>query len=684
MAIIRAVDGTRPFAYNIKNPDGQSVFSGNTNSDVVEFDDSFVTNYPYVDYEVTSADNKIVKRRLDRTSAIHLRRHLKGYSVADGNFENHLAKIAEGKELGLNLCSTIIHQNDLIDDAALILYEQGGRFDHTKPIVGTPVKGYDRVVRAAYETSPGNTIEALENRVCLKVGLHTAREDNALNNGTTRKLFYGEESLMRRANGRLTAESRGSVVPSLMIPSFAAPLYQSWLLRYTIAFINRYIYAILDGTILSIGWVSTNNAEQEYPFHCRNSDGDESQSSTGDFSEAALNQFYIDYPAFAGYSAGQIDTAAQNGNSALARAWEWSQSDIIRKLEFKLIDAVHNQIPDFTRQKWVHKDCGSIADALSYRRKTINVLNGLSDRHIMLKTNDLTNYDDATLNYLFAETIAGARKRGAMVLIEPTANGGLVVGDSPLAIANRADVVRSINLFKNYCGLSYVYQTKNEVKYFTDTTGVANMKRYSRWNEFKQVGVDKKLVQASALLSTLYNSGGTDPLRTAYYAKRNAEQMTHIDTRIIDDVQPAVVVTTTNIVIPTTTQAPQVTTTQAPSGNVQPRIQSTSYPDHINLSFAQSGNGYLVNDMAEPFVEGGYQLWYIINDYVIKTNQRLQNFFWPSYQPLGIIKCKIRNDIDTVNKWYCPTDGYYDCDAGRVFSYNNSFAFTNVVFNIIS
>lgn len=685
MARLIVPGGTKPYSYSIINPDNQVVLSGaGVNDDYVEFDNSYVENYPRIKYTVTDASSKQVVRYLDRASAVHLKRYPKMISVTNGNVDNHLAQIAAGIRCGMNITGVVIGQSDAMTDSALALYESGGHFDHTQPITGNPVKQFDKVVRACYITSPGNTRQALEARHCLKISIDLSRESNTLNDGGNITQFYGNESLALRPDGSLAYHYPSGVVPRIMIPSYASTIFRAWAGRYVKAIINRYLYAILDGTIMSIGFVTTSNAESEYSNYT-NADGS-TLTTQGDFHPEMVAKFKADYPAYAGLSNGQIAAEDDTSNSAVRRAWNRTMADAMRQCHFSIIDKVHNEIPEFTRDKWVHQDSGSYVDPVAFKRRTINPEAFLHSRTILVKSNDLTWYDDATTRFFYEHLSSVARSVGAIAMIEPSVPmnelGQVIIdGNSAEAEANRQAVLRCLNLAKGICGFSSFYQTEATVNYLMEASGYKLVQYFNVKNEFKLVSGFQKIVVSNTNWSTLLNTGSTDQAKTNYLNKLASESMARISVRTIDDVSPAPVVTTTSG--PTTTTAPVITTTVAPIGDYQARIQSQSFPDHINLSFVRSGNGWLITDTATPFLESGYEFSYFVNGYWLRLPDRMQNFFWPSNDPLSIVKCKTKLGLDTLNRWLCPSNGYYDCDAAKVFSYNNSFAYYNVIFNIV-
>lgn len=116
-------------------------------------------------------------------------------------------------------------------------------------------------------------------------------------------------------------------------------------------------------------------------------------------------------------------------------------------------------------------------------------------------------------------------------------------------------------------------------------------------------------------------------------------------------------------------------------GNVVPAYISKGLDDHMNLEFAGSSANWLITDKARPVLEDGYEFRYIINGQIILQKTPLQNYKYQSNQPIRVLKFKTKVGLTTLNKWEDkPGQGYYDKDAGAVFSYNVSAAFYTGVF----
>jgi hypothetical protein len=690
MALIRTVGAQKPTQITVKEPSGTNLFQTSTSDDFVNVNDGHFESYDYVTYTVTSADNKTVTQKLDKISAWYLKKYPKGFCVANGDPNDHIGKIQfsnNNRHLGLNYVTVVLDDSDFQKDSDLILYEQGGQFDHTQPIQGTPAKRLDRTIRESWLTSPGD----YKQRICLKLVIHFGKNFANTNNFTDRTLFYGTNDMQKRPDGSLAYQpiNNNAVQPSL--PSLASTVVKENTFRLIKGIFYRYQKAFEDGTIAYCNFAFTENAEYEYPLNYINVDGSYTEAF-GDYHDEMIAQFKADFPEHSGLSKGDISLAVQQYGSIVSKKYRWTLGRSLARFDQYIIDKLHNELSNFKREKWHARDSGSFLDGNAYKRATYNVQTELHKRTILVKCNDLVGYDDSTLKAYYEHVASAAREWGAIAIVEPTAEGGDVntpnngTEQGNRAEQNRADVRRAINLAKGKVGISFIYQNNDRVTEFIQATGLASINTFTTKNEFKSVNGNQRLVQASVNLSNLYDTRGTDALKVAYANKLTSEQMSTVDLRIIDDVKPIITITTTPTPPPITTTVPQITTTVAPSGAIQPRIESIAYPDHINLSFVRSGKGWLVTDTSSPYVEPGYDLRYYVNNYWINLTTRMQNFFWPSDLPLSIIKGITKQGLgdDAYNKWECGSDlSYYDCNAARTFSYNKSFSFANVVFNKI-
>jgi hypothetical protein len=131
-------------------------------------------------------------------------------------------------------------------------------------------------------------------------------------------------------------------------------------------------------------------------------------------------------------------------------------------------------------------------------------------------------------------------------------------------------------------------------------------------------------------------------------------------------------------------------------GNDQPVPDaggSTTFPlrtlakgmdEHMKLVIRDSADVRLISDVSTEARGSNYNYRYLIGGDILTQKSKLTNYIAAGNNPLRIVKFKLKNGISSINQWgtgqeeYVP-GGYYQSDAGEVFSYNTSFAFNTFI-----
>ena len=114
------------------------------------------------------------------------------------------------------------------------------------------------------------------------------------------------------------------------------------------------------------------------------------------------------------------------------------------------------------------------------------------------------------------------------------------------------------------------------------------------------------------------------------------------------------------------------------TGNATPKLVNFSLPEHLKLSITGSSKNWVINDVSNVNLNGGYEFWYFMNGcQTIKQNTKLVNFNWNCNNPLTIQKICIKTGTDSLYPLGYGTDE----SLIQTYSYNNSVAFNTWIFN---
>lgn len=108
------------------------------------------------------------------------------------------------------------------------------------------------------------------------------------------------------------------------------------------------------------------------------------------------------------------------------------------------------------------------------------------------------------------------------------------------------------------------------------------------------------------------------------------------------------------------------------------------FDDHLKLSIRDSADVRLVSDVSTEGRGDNYNYRYLIGSDMITQKNRLNNYIVAGNNPLRVLKMKLKNGLESINKWgtgnedYSP-GSYWQMDAGESFSHNTSYAFNTFV-----
>jgi hypothetical protein len=521
-AKIRIADGTPPFTLNVRDTDTNTLlYSTTSNHDEIEIPDVTSDGFNNISYQVTDSLDKGSLKRLDNATLELLEKYHVGPSVANGNFENHIEAVELAALKGCTYTGVVYERSDIEDDAAFTALDSIV-FDHTIT-TGVYLKGFDEVVRRAKQLN-----------IALRVGIHLNRENVSLNDGGTRTLFYGVNALALRPNGELAYKEESGPIPSQMVISYASSELRDYAHRLLIKFMKRYLPAINDGTIMSIGLLTTGTGEAEYPVDYRETNGTKEESSKGDFHPEMVSKFKIRFPEYVSASNSTIANADRT-NSDLGRKWAAHLMEEMRIMEWGTIDAVITAIPELTRKKWFQIDVGSATDALAPRRRSYNMMNRLHDAIMLVKVNDLTYSDANHVRFILDHITSVARKKGAVAIIEPTPQNGRF----DEAGGNRPYIKLMDDLAKEYgVGISFINNEPDILDWMISSSNllVGSIPAYK--NEFKTISSRKILQRVDYNLSDIMNTDGTSGLQSTFESFKSTQGITRADINIVDNVTP--------------------------------------------------------------------------------------------------------------------------------------------------
>lgn len=482
--------------------------------------------------QITDADSKSGLLEYDNGTLMPMRRSLYGFSVSNGDPQNHKQKILEGQQSGFSYTGIITEGSSIQNDAQLIALENSGVFDAYAPLPQNPVFFMDTTF---------HTLMAQPDCNLMRWNIWAKRTWNQLNNGTDRTLFFNESDSMMRPDGVTPIMRRaGSEFFDTMIPSYAAPNTFTYMSRLTVALFKRYLPYINSGNVMAIGSIFSNNGEGEILFNYKIAENADEEfwgsfRTHGDFHPASVALFRQRFPMYE--STSLMDIATSPRNSLLNIRWRWHNNQLIIDFEHKMADYIKANVPGLTRKKYIQIDSGSFVDELSFFRCTLNS----SERAIhpamfLFKSNDDSNVSADTADFYCDQITSLARRAGGIAILEPSPaypyespdNFGYLKTEIEKAKARGAGIsIYSTNQalaesLKNASGFQPNSEPQSKQE-FTVENGIKKLKTH--W-----IGLSSVLAGGGF--------GGDQTWKNGWGSFRSANQLVAVDTRTFDNVKP--------------------------------------------------------------------------------------------------------------------------------------------------
>jgi hypothetical protein len=429
-----------------------------------------------------------------------------GISVPNGNTANHLAALAYGIGKGYNTTGMVFAADDIATDADWEL-ANWQPYDHTQAAPGS--HAFDAVVRAHY-------LAGTQMRVMLPLGRSWRELAGQQPNQTA--FWSGADSHMRVDGSTPTYQRHTGPVPNDACPSLASAGVRQYAVEFVDRFFRRYLAAIQDGTILGVGLGTEANAEAQLPYQFKEPDGRTITNPfpQGDFHPAAIARFKRLFPQYASLSNGEIGNASLS--SPLGQAFWWHEADMLREIEWLVIDHVNATFPSLTRP-WYMVDVGSFADGLSSYRRTYNIqARSARKEYLLIKSND-----DPSANYAVDYTISAAGRIGGIAYLEPSPQGDFT-NNPGQTIATTARAVRG------GMGISLLASANNDITY--------NLARASGVLGTTTVSGPTSVADLTLNLTDIL-IGGNGYVSSQWQKRRAETGKEYVRYTIVDNVKPA-------------------------------------------------------------------------------------------------------------------------------------------------
>jgi hypothetical protein len=533
---VRIGSGTPPYIGTVRNLSNTTILHSisQTSNDEIEIPDSVMDNaVGGVRVEISDYDEREGVIEYDSGTLRSMKRYLAGFSVANGDPNDHVQKIVEGEQRNFSFTGVIIEGNDFVDDAYMIAFENAGVFNHVPALPNPPVYGFDKTVKAM-----------MQNNFCnmIRVNVWLKRAYGKLNNGSTRTFFVGESDAQMRPDGSPILKPQGGELGQffdMIIPSFAAENTFTYASRLMVAIIKRYITYINAGNIIAIGTIFVSSGEAEvgsiYTIGEGNIDTFLGQPNThGDFNPASISKFKSRFPQYNSLNNYDIASAAYGSN--LSRDWNWHNNQMIIEFEHRLADHIIANVPGLTRKKFLQIDSGSFVDGQANERRTLNsTQRAIHPASFLFKSNDNSNVSTDDIDFVLDHISSLARRTGGIAIVEPSPpnyesgeNTGYLVAEIQRAAARGV-------------GISYYTPNGGVASNLTTLSGITPGSIPSNKNEFKTVNGNKRLVPHKINISdVLINgaNGGNKAWTNSWKAFRLAQGLSAVDTQSIDNVNP--------------------------------------------------------------------------------------------------------------------------------------------------
>ncbi|HWV28239.1 MAG TPA: hypothetical protein VN038_01245 [Dyadobacter sp.] len=637
------INGTTPYAVSATNDSNDVVFTATgVTSDEIEISDSIMAALGSggIKIEASDDDGKVGTIEFSGVDLMLKKKWHIGFSVANGNIDNHLEAINEGETMDFTTIGVI--KGSPSTDAEYNAYLTSVN-DHTVSTGGTGT--FDAVTKLAYTKTKCKH---------LRMGSTLVRDDNKLNNGTTRTLFFGLQDCMMRVDGVTPFHKVSTgVVAREMVGSPASPAFRAYAKRIALADVKHNLPAILDGTIAFWGQPIGSSGECEYLFHLEGPNGEVEGTSTGDFHPASVALFKQRFPEYNGLTNSQISAAFGNG-SPLDLAWKEHHALTYAEFVHEVYDYVLEQVPALYagRKKLTEEDCGSFVDELSPMRMSQNALRRMHKLSFLWKSNDNSNRPASTIDYILDHVSSLARRTSGIAMVEPSPPGDAGF-DNPISqayIAHETD-----ESFERGIGISWV--NNNDGGYVTTIMGMTTVVPGALPKpklEFVISGSDKVITRLNRNISDVFKTGAQGGgWESAWSSFRTSNSLTHVDTLSVDDIVPEVEEGGGG---PGPGPGPG-------TGVFTPTLMYNGWPEVLSVTITGVGGStsedWLINASCSKTLDAGYEKYWIVDDNIIKQAGDLVNYPYQSNEEVSIVVMYIKIGTDTLFRWANPGENKY-------------------------
>lgn len=524
--------GTPPYDGTVKNFNGTTVHViSNVYDDEIEIPDN-VSNAFVGGFEafITDSTGKSGSTRYDNGTLRPMKVWGCGYSVPNGNTQNHYDKIMDGEAAHFPYTGIIFPSSDIQNDAQLAYFAGLSPFNSTIALPNPPAFGLDRTIHAARS-----------NTYCkfLRVNIWYGREEDKLNNGSDRTQFFSMSDAMMRPDGVTPVTRAVGQIGNVINPSYAAEATFQYACRIAVPFFKRYLMDINYGTIMGIGSVMTSNGEGEMEFNYKAGGDIETVFGTirthGDFHPESMAKFFALFPEYIGTSNNDIALAARE--SDLGAKWSYHCNQMIINFEDRLTDYIDANVPGITRVKYRQVDSGSMTDELAFWRRTLNSEERATHpRNFLYKANDNSVESPDTVHFYLDQLASLARKAGGIAIAEPSPT---LPYEEPEKLAFTSTEMTMA--FNKRVWISFFTNQVPVVNNLVSSSGVQPGSTPKPVLIYKNIDGHKRLVKHTVNLSEVLKQGGyggTQFWKNSMLAFKSANGLTAVDTHTIDDLNP--------------------------------------------------------------------------------------------------------------------------------------------------
>lgn len=525
--------GTPPYDGTVKNFSGTTVhvISGALD-DEVEIPDA-VSNVFDGGFEahITDAVGKSGVIRYDNGTLRCMKRWGCGYSVPNGDVNNHVQKLLDGEAAQMPFIGVIFPSSEIKTDADLENLKSLPPFNSLAALPDPPAYFFDRTVHTARANTYCNMFRG---------NFWWGRDGDRLNNGTTRTKFFSLSDSMMRPDGVTPVARLKGEIGDFANPSYAVEQTFTMASEIAVAMYKRYLMDINYGTIMGWGSAFTSNGEGEMEFHYKYGNDAEtvfgSMRTHGDFHPDSMTKFFALFPEYIGTSNNDIALAARE--SDLGKKWTYHLNKLICDFEDRLSDYIVANVPGLIRVKHRQIDSGSMTDELAFWRRTLNSeARALHPTNFIYKANDNSVESPETVHFYLDQLSSLVRRSGGGIAIaEPSPP---LPYEEPEKLAFTSTEM-SIAYNKGVW-ISFFSSVVPVVNGLISSSGVVPGSVPKAKNVYKMVDGHKRLMKLNVNLSEVFAQGGyggTQYWKNQHIAFKSLHGLSAVDTHIVDDMNP--------------------------------------------------------------------------------------------------------------------------------------------------